>query len=154
MGCSSIAYIPNTSVNEVLSFIRQKLGGGELYHWDEKFHCGYIDIPRFEEYKKREEKVRSIFVYWSDDEDELRETEKQLGLPKGSLFSYTYLSLGCFDESFDVMTTVVRNLGSFAINNDCADDDGRITVNAVKGNLGYGLRRPKAVHEDKELTEA
>ena len=135
MGCSSVAYIPNTSVNEVLSFIRQKLGGEKFYNWDEKNHCGYIDIPRFEEYKKRKEKVRSIFVHWSDDEDELRETEVQLKLPEGSLSSYAWLSLGCFDESFDVMTAAVRNLGGFAINNDCANDAERITVHAVKGSL-------------------
>lgn len=154
MGCCSVAYIPNTSIRDVLGFVRQNLGGGKLYDWDEKFHCGHINIPRFEDYKNREEKVRSIFIYWTNNADELRETEKQLGLPKGSLFSYAYLSLGCFDESFDVMTTVVRNLGGVAINNDCANDDERITVHAVKGDLEHGLRRPKAVHEDKELAEA
>lgn len=113
MSCCSVAYIPNTSIMDVLGFVRQNLGGGKLYDWDEKFHCGHINIPRFDDYKDRKEKVRSIFIYWTNNADELRETEEQLGLPKDSLFSYTYLSLGCFDESLDVMTTVVRNLGGF-----------------------------------------
>ena len=86
MSCCSVAYIPNTSIRDVLSFVRQNLGGGNLYDWDEKFHCRHINISRFDDYKDRKEKICSIFIYWTNNAGELRETEEQLGLPKGLLF--------------------------------------------------------------------